>query len=90
MIKLKQIKTHHGVTYLLFEYDKGEEVLSTEIAERDVVERLKQLRGLVSRKVTLQDLKDVIVAMVGEVRRGKMTLPERFDYSNFIDVDLEA
>lgn len=56
---------------------------------RDIIARLMQLRALVSRKVTLQDLREIIIKMIDEVREGRI-LPERFDYNQFIDVDLEA
>lgn len=34
MIKLKQIQTHHGVAYFVFEYDREGEVFQVELAER--------------------------------------------------------
>jgi len=90
MIKLKQITTVYGVTYFIFEYDLGGELYQIEVSERDIIEKLKRVQDLLGRSPKLQDLKEVIVTIVNEVRQGRKPFLERFDYSQFVGVDLET
>ncbi len=90
MIRLKQITVTQGITSFLFEYDLAGTIYELKIDEREIVEKLKELSNLLGRKTTLQDLKEIIIQIVNEVRQGKKPFLERFDYSQFIDVNLEA
>lgn len=90
MIKLKQVSTHLGECILTFEFDHEGNICTVDIHERDIIERLRLLRRVLGRKLTAQDLKDVIIKIINEIREGKEGLEGRFDYSQFIAVDLEA
>lgn len=91
MIKLKQVKTELNKVILVFEADFPDGTIKTvEIDGAEIEERLKHVRNLLGRLLTLQDLKDVIKTIFKELREGKKPLTEKFDYSQFIDVDLEA
>jgi len=90
VIRLKQVTVEQGVTTFLFEYDLAGATYEKKIDEREIVEKLKSLSALLGRKPTLQDFREIIVQIVNEVRRGRQPFLERFDYSQFIGVDLEA
>ena len=90
MIKLKQVTTDLGECVLTFEFDHEGKIYTVDIHERDIIDRLSVLRRVLGRKLTAQDLKDVIIKIINEIREGKETLEGRFDYSQFIDVDLEV
>jgi|GEM_PF-1921322 len=90
MIKLKSVKRTLNETILSFDYDLEDEILSVDIDEKDLNERLKLLRELLGRELTYQDLKDVIKSIIASVRKGKYEFPQRFDYSSLINMDLES
>lgn len=90
MIRLKQVTVEQGVTAFFFEYDLAAVTYEKKIDEREIVEKLKSLSALLGRKPTLQDLREIILQIVNEVRKGRQPFLERFDYSQFIGVDLEA
>jgi len=90
VIVLKQIATEHGITYFMFEYDLDGKVFQIIIQEREIIEKLKQVHGLLGRKPSLQDLKEIIVQMINEVRKGRKPFLEAYDYSKFININLEA
>ena len=90
MIRLIRIETEHGITSFVFEYDLEEEILTLDINEREIVERAREYRKLLGRNPTVQDLKEIIIHIVNEVRMGKGPLLEKYDYSEWIGVDLEA
>lgn len=90
MIRLKQITVEQGITAFLFEYDLDGMIYEIEIDEREMIEKLKEVQRLLGRRPTLQDLEEIITQIVNEVRQGRKPFLERFDYSQFIGVDLEA
>ena len=91
MIVIKQMTMKHGKGFFLVEYDVEGEVKQVVIDIDDVVERLLEFRKLVGRKPTKQEVVDVVVAMVKEIRRRRETLFRPvFDFDNLIGVDLEA
>jgi hypothetical protein len=90
MIKLRQVLTENAEIILLFDYDQGGQLFSVKIAYNDVRERLKQIRDFLGRPLTVQDAKLIVIKIINEVRANKLPLLERFDFSQFIGVDLEA
>ena len=90
MIRLIRIETEHGITSFVFEYDLEEEILTLDINEREIVERAREYRKLLGRNPTVQDLREIIIHIVNEVRMGKGPFLEKYDYSEWIGVDLEA
>lgn len=90
MIKLKQVLTENAEIVLLFEYDEGGKTNTVKISYEDIRARLKQVREVLGRPLLLQDLKLVIVKLVNEIRTNKIPLLERFDFIQFVGVDLEG
>ncbi len=90
MIKLTQVQRSTGDVYLTFQYDLSGQVLTVVIDAKEIVDRLKLLRELVGRPLTTTDMKNVVVAIINEIRAGKLPLVETFPYENYIDINLEA
>ena len=91
MLRLKQIRVVNGEFTLFFEADGFPEgVRQIQIPQSEVVERLKELKRLTGRKPTLRDVKDIIKVLVDEMRRKREPFPQRFDFTKWIDMDLEA
>ncbi|MCD6528775.1 hypothetical protein J7L06_00585 [Candidatus Bathyarchaeota archaeon] len=91
MIKLKGVFMVHGETTLLFIADGFPEgVREIEIPQSEIVDRLKELKRLTGRKPTKQDARDIIKVMVDEIRKTREPFPQRFNFSSWIGVDLEA
>lgn len=89
MIKLRQILTENSEIVLLFDYDQSGQTFSVKITYNEVRERLKQIRDFLGRPLLLQDAKLVVIKIINEVRANKVPLLERFDFSQFVGVDLE-
>ena len=89
MIRLKQVKTIMGDAYLEFEYTQNSETKTITIDRRDVLARLLKLKQLLGRNPSAQDLKEVVIRIINELREGQQPLTTEFDYTQFIGVDLE-
>ena len=90
MIKLKQVLTENAEIVLLFEYDQEGKTLEVKISYEDIRVRLKQVKDFLGRPLLLQDAKLIVIKMINEVRAKKLPLLERFDFNQFIGVDLEG
>jgi len=90
MIKLTQVQRSTGDVYLTFQYDLSGQVQTVVIDAKELVDRLKLLRELVGRPLTTTDMKNVVVAVINEIRTGKLPLVETFPYENYIGVNLET
>jgi hypothetical protein len=90
MIRLVRIDTEHAITCFVFEYDLEGEIFTLEVNEHEIIEKAKKLESLLGRKPTVQDLEEIIIQIVNEVRIGKTPFLEKYDYSGFIGKDLEA
>ncbi|MEM3383842.1 MAG: hypothetical protein QXF43_04180 [Nitrososphaerales archaeon] len=89
MIKITKVERTMGETKITFQYDKDENIFTQTVDESEIIERMKELKKIVGRRLTQQDLKDVIIALINEIREGKSVLLEKFPYENLIGVDLE-
>jgi len=78
-----------GDVYITFQYDQEGQILTVTIDAREIVERMKTLKEIVGRTLTLTDLKNVIVTLINEIRQGKTPLLEVFSYEDYINIDLE-
>ena len=90
MIKIVQVNASSGEVVVRIQYDKDSQVFTVDVRKDELIERLKLVRKTLGRPLTLTDVKQVIVALVNEVRTGKSPIPEDFNYAEFIGVDLEA
>jgi hypothetical protein len=84
------VSSQLGETVLRFEYSDGVVTKTVDINEADLRERLKTVKNIIGRSLTLQDVKEVLLQIFAEIRSGKKPLRELFDYTQFIDVDLET
>jgi hypothetical protein len=90
MIKLKQVLTVLGKGILVFETDFPDgTVKDVQIDVSELEDRLKQLRELLGRDLTVADLKDVVKNVVNQIRSGAQPFPQKFDYTALIGVDFE-
>ena len=90
MIRLQQITTKHGETILRFRYDHDGYIRHVEFDRRDVDRRLGQLREILGREPTENEWRDVLKALIAQVREGLDPFEAGFDYEAILDVDLEA
>jgi len=90
MIKIIQVRRDLGDVYVTFQYDYEGQIFTVVIDAREVVDRMKEVKRLLRRPLTHQDLKNVVTAMIEEIRQGRQPLLEVFRYEDYIGVDLEA
>jgi hypothetical protein len=92
-VKIAQVSTTTGEVTLQIAYDNpvGSGAMFTfTLKKQDLFERLKRIRELLGRTLTLQDAKQALVAIVNEVRVGRSSVPEDFNFTGVIGVELEA
>jgi len=90
MIKLTQVKTILGKATLLFNVDFPDGTTKTVEADvGELEERLKQLRQLLGRDLTTDDLRDVLKTLFNQMRQGQTPFQQKFDYTALIGVDFE-
>jgi hypothetical protein len=89
MIKLSSVSTSGGDTTLTFSFDNAGQTSIVQISLADVLDRLKIVKKVLGRPLTLADAKLAIIQIVNELRAGSLPLGERFDFGPFIGVDLE-
>ncbi|MEM4005927.1 MAG: hypothetical protein QXM43_09915 [Desulfurococcaceae archaeon] len=91
MIKITQVKMRAGETLLVVQADFPDGSIKTlEVDYGEVEDRLKKVRELLGREPTEQDFKDVIKAVVNEMRAAKKPLEKKPPYEKYINVDLET
>ena len=93
MIKITQVTVENGEINLTITFDMPDETTKTfKLNYLDLVERLKTVRQLLGRPLTVKDAKEALVAIVNQVRAGKKDLPESFlaALQSSVGVDLEA
>jgi len=93
MIKITQVTVENGEINLTITYDMSDETTKTfKLNYLDLVERLKTVRQLLGRPLTVKDAKEALIAIVNQIRAGKKDLPESFlaALQSSVGVDLEA
>jgi len=90
LIKIIQVQRSTGDVYLTFQYNLGGQIKTIVVDTREIIERMKSLKVLVGRPLTLTDLKNIVITMINEIRVGKQPLLETFSYENYINIDLET
>jgi len=92
MIRLRQVATVYGETTLIFDVDAlapDGSITEVRIPAADLTVRMRELKRLLGRDLTVNDLRDLVVALVNQMREGRKPLVERFDFTNFLGVDFE-
>ena len=93
MIKITQVTVENGEINLTITFDMPDETTKTfKLNYLDLVERLKTVRQLLGRPLTVKDAKEALIAIVNQIRAGKKDLPESFlaALQSSVGVDLEA
>jgi hypothetical protein len=91
-IKITQVTSSSGEVILTITYDNpaGSGKLSAfNLRKQDLADRLIQIRSLLGRALTLTDAQQALVEIINEVRRGRQGIPENFDFTPYIGVELE-
>lgn len=92
-IKITSVQTSGGeiVLTLTFDNPSGSGKMSTfNVRKADLVDRLVQIRSLLGRPLTLTDAKQALVEIINEVRKGQQGVPENFEFTPYIGVELES
>lgn len=89
MIVITQVRRSMGDVRLTIEYSTDVDTETVVVEAQQIVDRLKQLRGLVGRKPTVAEAREVVVQLINELRRGREPLVEIIPWENYIGVDLE-
>ena len=89
VIKLTQIIRNLGEIIFVVEYSDNAATKTVNIRKEELVAKLKQVRQLLGRPITLQDVREVIIAIVKELRLGGSPLPEDPVLDSYIGVNLE-
>lgn len=92
-IKITAVSASTGEISLTLTYDnpKGSgTTFSFQLRKQDLVDRLITIRSLLGRPLTLTDAKQAIVEVINEVRIGQSGVPENFDFTPYIGVELET
>jgi len=92
-IKITQVSTSAGQIMLTITYDnpKGSGTLFTfQLSYQNLVNQLVQVANLLGRSVTLTDAQQVLVAIINGVRRNQAGIPQNFDFTPYINTELES
>jgi len=75
---------------LTLQYDRDGETFALTLNKTDLIERLKTVKQILGRPLTLQDAKLAIIKIINETRAGQKQLTEQFDFTQWIGTDLES
>jgi hypothetical protein len=92
-VKITQVSSTNGQIMLTIAYDnpKGSGNLSTfQLSYQDLKARLVEVAALLGRNVTLTDAQQALVEIINEVRNNQAGIPQSFDFTPYINVELEA
>lgn len=92
-IKISQVQTSSGEIVLSIAYDspKGSgKMTSYSLHYRDLVDRLVQVKSLLGRALTVADAQQVLVEIINEARANKSGIPQNFDFTPYVGVELET
>ena len=74
-----------------YDNPKGSGTLRTfQLSYRDLINRLVQVSGLLGRNVTLTDAQEALVEIINEVRKNQADIPQNFNFTPYISVELEG
>ncbi|MEM2921747.1 MAG: hypothetical protein QXF26_05455 [Candidatus Bathyarchaeia archaeon] len=94
MIKIIQVNRVGGEILITFNYDRpGEDppqLYTVTVRAEEIHNRLREVKKLLGRPLTAQDLRQVTITLINELREGRKPLLETFRYEDYIGLDLEA
>jgi len=88
-VVITQVKRDTGEVTLTIEYSTDEGTETIQIDAEQIVDRLKELRRLLGRKPKSGEAREVVVALINEIRAGKQPLVEIIPWEDYIGIDLE-
>ncbi|MCW4002408.1 MAG: hypothetical protein NWE95_00640 [Candidatus Bathyarchaeota archaeon] len=91
-VKITQVSTTTGEVTLTIAYDNpagSGTMFAFALKKQDLFERLRRIRELLGRPLTLQDAKLALLVIINELRAGRISVPEDFNFGAVIDVELE-
>jgi hypothetical protein len=92
-VKITQVTTNTGEVSLTLTYDNpaGSGKFATfKLRKTDLYTRLHNVEVLLGRPLTLTDAQQAIVAIVNEARNGKSSIPADFDFTQYLNVEIET
>lgn len=92
-VKITSVQTSGGEIVLTVTYDnpKGSGNLSTfSLHYRDLVDRLVQVKNLLGRALTIADAQQALIEIINETRSNQSGIPQNFDFTSYIGVELES
>jgi hypothetical protein len=90
MIRINAVSRTGGQVILTLEYSIDGGAVILDLDAEHIIDRLKQLRNLVGRKPTASEAREVVVALINELRAGREPLVDVIAWETYIGVDLEA
>lgn len=90
MINITQVQRDGGQVILRIEYSMDEDTQFIDVDAEQIMDRLKAVRQLLGRRPTPDEAREVVVALINEIRAGRQPLVEIVPWENYIGVDLEA
>jgi hypothetical protein len=61
-----------------------------QLSYQDLKNRLVQVAALLGRNVTLTDAQQVLVEIINEARKNQAGIPQDFNFTPYIGIELEA
>jgi hypothetical protein len=92
-IKITQVASTTGQIVLTITYDnpKGSGNISTfQLSYQDLKDRLIQVAALLGRSVSLTDAQQALIEIINEVRQNQAGIPQDFNFTPYIGVELET
>lgn len=92
-VKITQISTASGEIVLVIAYDnpKGSGTMFTyNLRKEDFYNALYQFLNIIGRALTLTDAQQVLVQIINKVRAGASSIPQNFDFTPYINAELES
>ena len=92
-VKITQVSTLTGEVLLTVTYDnpKGSgQMYTVTISKQALMDNLTQVYSLLGRQITLVDAEQALVSIVNKVRLGQTGIPAAFDFTPYINVELEG
>ena len=95
MIKITQVSRANGAVTLPVTYTTGRKIGDPPVDETaqvviDDKDRMRQLKSLLPRQLTLVDLKWILVGIINDLRGGKQAVTAVLPYEDYLNTDLEA
>ena len=92
-IKITSVSAASGEIVLTIAYDNPRgsgNFFSYKLKKTELYQRLREIEELLGRAITLTDAQEALVAIINEVRTNKSSIPADFDFTQYLNTELEA